>query len=182
MAVPATMTTLNLSGKYTQNKALSDDTEEILRLQGVSFMTRKALGMTTLTVTLTHTKDGDVEKVVTEQVLSGGVGASTEERILDWEARPYENKLFNKTTGKSKRVKLDEIEEEYLKGGWAPAAQEHGVISIWAEGVEVEWVTNAMWGLEEVNGEVRYVRRVHFTGPKGEKVQARIVFDYVGDA
>ena len=34
------------------------------------------------------------------------------------------------------------------------------------------------WGIENINGERRYTRHVDFTGPKGESVQTRLVFDY----
>ena len=35
-----------------------------------------------------------------------------------------------------------------------------------------------IWGFLEVNGERRYSRLVKFTGPKGEDIEARIVYDY----
>lgn len=35
-----------------------------------------------------------------------------------------------------------------------------------------------VWDVQEVNGENRYVRRIFFTGPKGEELTARQVFDY----
>ena len=34
------------------------------------------------------------------------------------------------------------------------------------------------WGIENINGERRHTRHVDFTGPKGESVQTRLVFDY----
>jgi hypothetical protein len=32
--------------------------------------------------------------------------------------------------------------------------------------------------MEEINGERRYVRHVHFTGPDGKIIKARLVYDY----
>jgi hypothetical protein len=32
--------------------------------------------------------------------------------------------------------------------------------------------------MEEINGERRYARHVDFTGPKGEEIKARLVYDY----
>lgn len=116
--------------------------EDILRLQGVSFMTRKAVGMATLTVTITHAKEGEVEKLVTVQTLT--IGQATEERPLDGVEREMENKLFGKTIAKSSRVKLEEIDDEYLKGPWAAASQEHGVFNIHGQGVDNPWVANAV--------------------------------------
>jgi hypothetical protein len=34
------------------------------------------------------------------------------------------------------------------------------------------------WGIQEINGERRYARNVKFTGPKGEDVEALLVYDY----
>jgi len=34
-----------------------------------------------------------------------------------------------------------------------------------------------IWGFEEINGERRHVKRVHFIGPKDEHIQARLVYD-----
>lgn len=35
-----------------------------------------------------------------------------------------------------------------------------------------------VWDIQEVDGERRYVKRIFFTGPGGEEVKARQVFDY----
>lgn len=87
MAAPANITTLNFSGKYnqvriletcdanicltyrsaTQNKVLSDNTDEILKLQGVSWAVRKAAGHASITVTLKHTTEDGVEKLFLKQ-------------------------------------------------------------------------------------------------------------------
>lgn len=38
--------------------------------------------------------------------------------------------------------------------------------------------TIKIWGFSEINGERRHIRLVHFTGPKGEEINARLVYDY----
>ncbi len=35
-----------------------------------------------------------------------------------------------------------------------------------------------IWGFATIDGEKRHVRRLHFTGPEGQIIQARIVYDY----
>lgn len=32
--------------------------------------------------------------------------------------------------------------------------------------------------MEDIDGERRYVRHVKFTGPKGEDIEARLIYDY----
>ena len=34
------------------------------------------------------------------------------------------------------------------------------------------------WGIENVNDERRYARHVKFLGPKGEDIEARLIYDY----
>ena len=35
-----------------------------------------------------------------------------------------------------------------------------------------------VWGFEQVNGEKRYTRHVHFVGPGGEIIDIRLVYAY----
>ena len=58
-------------------------------------MTRKAIALATLHVTLKHTTENGVETVTAEQALTGGVGANTEVRPLDWEEREIDDKIFS---------------------------------------------------------------------------------------
>ena len=136
MAVPSEMTTLNMSGKYfqvsshdrssshacidahLQNKVLSDDPDEILRLQGVSWYIRTIISYATIYQTLIHRTEDGVEKITVEQVLSGGAGASTEERDLDWVEREEDNKLYGSIVAKARRVQLKDVEIEYLRNGF----------------------------------------------------------------
>ena len=37
-----------------------------------------------------------------------------------------------------------------------------------------------VWGFKEVGGIRRYVRELRFTGPNGEKVSGRFMYDYLG--
>ena len=34
------------------------------------------------------------------------------------------------------------------------------------------------WGIENVSDERRYARHVKFLGPKGEDIEARLIYDY----
>ncbi|THH34032.1 hypothetical protein EUX98_g182 [Antrodiella citrinella] len=183
MAIPESMTTLNLSGKYIMNKTLSDDPDEILRLQGVSWFTRRAISMATIYQSMKHYKDdSDVEHLDIDQVLSGGVAASTELRTLDWKERETAHSLFGAVLGRSRRVKLQDLEDEYLKQGWLPSVETDGAIQGIAQSDTAKsgttWDSDQIFGLEEINGEKRHTRHIHFTGPGGESILARMVYDY----
>jgi hypothetical protein len=120
--------------KNLQNKALSDDTQEILRLQGISWLTRKAIALATVTLGVRHCKDdNNVEHIDTLPKITGGIPGKPEYRTLDWTLREDNDVIFGPILGKSRRVQLDEIDDEFLRNGWLPDTMEHGAINIYAE-------------------------------------------------
>ncbi|KAI9513039.1 hypothetical protein F5148DRAFT_1145635 [Russula earlei] len=182
MAAPESVTTLDLSATWVMNKTLSDDTDEILRLQGLSWFTRRAIGLATITLYVQHYKDDDgVERIDIDQRLTGGIPGTAENRILDWTFREHEDHLFGAVLGKSRRAKLDQVENEFLKNGWLPDTEEHGVINSYVKSDTPKsgttWIAEQIWGFEEINGERRYVRHIDFIGPENEHLQARLVYD-----
>ncbi|KAI0800864.1 hypothetical protein C8Q74DRAFT_450529 [Fomes fomentarius] len=187
MAAPAEMTSRDISGKFTMNKTLSDDSDEILRLQGVSWFTRKAISLATIYVTIKHYKDENgVEHIEADQTLTGGIKGTNEHRILDWTERTHEDHVFGPVLSKSRRVKLEEVEREWLKKDWLlDESLPDGLIIYTTAKSDTEksgttWTSEQVWGFEQVNGEKRYTRHVYFEGPKGEIVTIRLVYDYNG--
>jgi len=187
--------TVNIS----QNKTLSDDTDEVLRLQGVSWFTRRAIALSTITLYVRHYKGDDgVERIDIDQTLTGIPGTS-ENRILDWTFREHDDYLFGPVLGKSRRANVDEIENEFLGEGWLPDTVRDGVINSYVKSdtpkSNTSWIAEQVcrpfqhaclqnglpvqtWGFEQVNDERRYVRHVDFIGPENEHIQARLVYDF----
>ncbi|KAH9950448.1 hypothetical protein B0H21DRAFT_723399 [Amylocystis lapponica] len=173
MAAPAEMTTLDISGKFimvrnahllfattvSTEKSLSDSTDDILRLQGPP-----------------------VEHIDIDQTTSGGMSGTTEHRVLDNEERESSDYVFGAVKGRSRRLRLDELDNEFLRQGWLDDVGEHG--TVWTRAMSdtpksgTSWTAEQTWGFEDINGERRYARHVNFTGPKEEKIQARLVYDY----
>ncbi|KAJ8453845.1 hypothetical protein ONZ45_g3040 [Pleurotus djamor] len=184
MAAPADMNTLNISGKFWMNKTLSDDTADILYLQGVGWMTRKIIANASLHLTIKHFKDEEgVEHIDIEQVVAG-LTSTVENRVLDWTNRDHHDHVFGHVIGKSRRLKVEEIDDEFLKKDWLSDVVEHGAIESYVESDTPKsgttWIARQTWGFETINGERRYTRHIHFTGPKGEEKFARLVYDYDG--
>ncbi len=103
-------------------------------MQGVTWISRTAISYATVTLYVNHYKDENgIEHIDTDQTLTGGVPGTTEKRILDWTPRGHYDYVFGAVTGKSRRLKVDEIEDKFLKDGWLPDTQEHGVICSWIE-------------------------------------------------
>ncbi|KAI9460994.1 hypothetical protein BJY52DRAFT_1203673 [Lactarius psammicola] len=183
MAVPPDLTTLDLSGTWVMNKTLSDDTDEILRLQGVGWWMRSAIGLATVTLYVKHFKDeSGVEHIEIDQRLTGGIPGTFENRTLDWTPREHNDHLFGPVVGKSRRVKLDELDNEFLRKGWLQDTEQHGAINAYAQSDTPKsgrtWIAEQIWGFELVGDERRYVRHVDFLGPEGEHIQARLVYDF----
>ncbi|KAG5647600.1 hypothetical protein DXG03_008953 [Asterophora parasitica] len=188
MATPPSLTILDISGKYVMNKELSDkSTDQILTLQGVGWLKRKAITLGTVTLNVKHFKDDQgVEHVDIDQTLTGGIPGTTEKRTLTWTERENEDHLFGAVLGKSRRTKVDVLEDEFLKKNWTADTLEHGVIQSYVESNTPKsgttWIANQTWGVEEINGERRYTRHIKFTGPGGEDIECRLVYDYLGPA
>lgn len=168
MAVPADVTILDLSGKYylvrnivilnarnilihwlQQNKTLTDTgkMDDMLRLQGVSWMTRKIIGASSVTILLKHYKDdASVEHIDIDTKLTGGISGTREERTLWWKEREHEDHIFGSVLAKSRRVKADELDEPFLKTGWTPDTLEHGLVQSYAESNTAKsnttWIAN----------------------------------------
>ncbi|KAJ7169740.1 hypothetical protein C8R46DRAFT_896663 [Mycena filopes] len=183
MSVPADFTILDLSGKFTLNKSKSGETDKILALQGVSWIKRTAISVGTLTLAVKHYKDdAGIENVDIDQTLTGGIPGTSEKRLLSWTERPNEDHLFGAVIGKSRRCKVHELDEDFLKTGWTADTLEHGVIQSYVYSDTPKsgttWIANQTWGIQELDGERRYTRHIKFTGPKGEDIESVLVYDY----
>ncbi|KAL4967099.1 uncharacterized protein BDV14DRAFT_198196 [Aspergillus stella-maris] len=95
MAVPAEMTIATLSGQFVPNKALSDDADSSLALQGVPWLLRKGISLASPKFVLSQaTEDGTAVVSITVSGVGSGV---TEKRVLNWEPVEGKNPLFGKT-------------------------------------------------------------------------------------
>ncbi|KAF9244568.1 hypothetical protein BU15DRAFT_41808 [Melanogaster broomeanus] len=168
MAAPPNVTTKAMSGKFIMNKSLSDSADEILRLQGVSWFKRRAISVFTLTLSVKHTTDeAGVEHIDIDQTLSGGISGTSEDRILDWEERDDDDDIFGAVIGKSRRIAVEEVADEFLKKDWTQDTIDDGVVLAVARSNpsknKLTWTAEQTWGFSVVNGERRYVRHTTFT-------------------
>ena len=136
-----------------QNHTLSDSVDEILTLQGVSWLTRKIINNATITLYIEHYKDNGVERIDIEQTLTGGISASPEYRTLDWTFRKSQTSLFGPVTGRSRRIPVAEVTDEYLKSGWLPDVSRDDAIESYTEADKEKNV----WKSDMVSGSSRWV-------------------------
>lgn len=188
MAAPATLTTRDITGKYVLNAKLSDPNAigDILRVQSVSWVLRKAIALATVTLTIRHSFDeAGVEQIEVVNTLTGGIPGNTELSVLDWANRPHEDYVFGKVLGKSKRVDSPKtIEDPFLREDWHVSRDEkEGGVFLFRDESAVEsrrWTAEQVWGFAVLNGERRHVRRIRMTGTDKKAHHFRLVYDYLG--
>jgi len=95
----------------------------------MSWFKRRAVSVFTLTLIIKHhTDDTGVECIEIDEKLSGGIPGTSDNHILDFQERQYDD-VFGLYTLKTRRVPaLEEIEDEFLKTGWAEDTLADGVV------------------------------------------------------
>ncbi|GJJ13911.1 hypothetical protein Clacol_008168 [Clathrus columnatus] len=184
MAAPLDMTTENISGTFVMNKELSDDTDKILERQGVGWFLRTAIRLATITLHVNHYYKDGVEHIDIKQTLTGGIEGTEENRTIDWTERKHTDKLFGPVVSKSRRIKAEDLPNEYLSVGWLSEAVESGLIHSYVvsdkpEGSKGYWTAEQAWGFEIINEQKRHVRHVYFTSEE-EIIKAKLIYDYAG--
>ncbi|OSS49498.1 hypothetical protein B5807_06039 [Epicoccum nigrum] len=196
MAAPESANIKNLRGKWTMNKTLSDPFDPVLALQGIGWLTRKAIGAATVTLHVKHytLEDGTTVKIDIDQVLSGGLKGSVEERTLDWQWRGHTDFLFGTVKGHNRYTTLAAVQEEakgkgvteedakFLAEGWLKETEEGEVMESFVENEANKWTAWQIWGFAEIGGKRMYVRRIVVRKTdKGEFKRVRLVYDYTGE-
>ena len=131
-----------------QNKSLSDPrTDDILALQGVSWLTRLAIKFGTITLSVKHFKDENaVEHIDIDQTITGGIPGTRESRTLTWKEQEKNDHVFGYYIGKSRRVPVDELDVAFLKEGWSADTIEHGLVQSYVESDTAKsgtsWIAN----------------------------------------
>ncbi|KAF7551424.1 hypothetical protein G7Z17_g5019 [Cylindrodendrum hubeiense] len=184
MAAPMDKTIDNLTGRWILNKKLSDSSDPVLALQGIGFLTRKAINMASITLdfnqytappTPPNTSTDVFTYIDITQNLSGK--GDQESRCLDNTFREHSSGLFGIVKGKTTWVSLDEIDDEFLKRGWLVEG-EGKLIKTHVESKDNGWVATQVWGFKMVDGERRYCRNLAIT--KGDKrVLVQFVYDFI---
>jgi len=168
------------------NKTLSDDTDAVLALQGVSWMTRKAIAWATVTLHCKqYTTDDGHTHIDIDQTATGGIKGTSERRELDWTLRSHSDHLFGNLSGKSRWISIDnpEIPDEFLKEGWQEGEEENGGpngerhVESFVANEEKGWTAEQIWGFAIVDEKRYYTRRV--VVKKGEEtLRVRLVYNW----
>ncbi|ESA43767.1 hypothetical protein GE21DRAFT_140 [Neurospora crassa] len=197
MAAPANKTIGDLSGKWVMNKSLSSDVDPGLKLQNMSYLTRKLITSVTLTLDIKQFSappsppaDADssapaVIHIEIDQTGTGGMKGTSEKRCLDNVFRDHKDWLFGHVKGQTRWVtSSEEVEDAFLKSGWLEGEEEktgpNGETHVlsYVESYTDGWTATQVWGFKTIEGERRHVRNVVIA--KGsERVELQLVYDYL---
>ncbi|EMC95170.1 hypothetical protein BAUCODRAFT_157666 [Baudoinia panamericana UAMH 10762] len=177
MAVPSTVTMKDMSGTYVLNKTISDSATEMLKMQGIGFIIRQAVAFSTVTNTTSQYTDKDGKLHLDQKQVSTGGITNEEERTIDGEWHESANKIWGKVKGRSRMVKVSELDDDFLKEGWAQDCLEGEVLESVNESLSDTWKATVIFGFADVNGERKHVRRI--TCVKGNhREKMRQVWDW----
>lgn len=142
---------------------------------------RKAIALATVTIVVTQyedTEDPPRSHIDISQTATGGIKGTTELRTLDWVYRDHQDGIFGKLKGKSRWVKLGDVDDDaFLKEGWDDMEGEH--VQAYVESDGNGWTADQVWGFEVIDGVRRHAR--HVVVRKGDDwKQARLVYDWIG--
>lgn len=171
---------------HPQNKTLSDSSEPVLALQGVSYLVRKSIGFASISLDINQytappkppNEATDLYTHIDITQSASGLSSTQENRCLDNTFRDHSDWLFGSVKGRSQWVSVDDVEDEFLKKDWLAEGEGKNLIQSYVESQDNGWIATQIWGFQTINGERRYARHVLVT--KGDKrVQVRFVYDYV---
>ena len=146
---------------------------------------RKIIVNATITLTV-HEELGPPTTVKIEQVATGGIKGTTENRTLDWTPREHKDYLFGRVMGSSRWVKLDKLEPgrgleemDFLAADWEGGLDQEFIQS-YVENDEAGWIVNQIWGFQVIDGERRWARNL--VAKKDEKIlKEKLVYDWQGE-
>ena len=171
-----------------QNKSLSDSTDPALALQGIGWLTRKAVGLATITLVVkqyegppsppAEASAPPATHIEIDQIATGGLKGTSEKRCLDSTFREHSDWMFDTVKGRSAWVTPAEVEDAFLLKGWEPGSAEH-VLS-YVESIGNGWTATQIWGFQVVDGERRYCRNI-VVAKGSERVEMRLVYDYLAE-
>lgn len=199
MAAPPSVTIKNLTGNWIMDKDLSDDSEPVLSLQGVNWLTRKAIGKVSIGLKVVQTtKDNGIVNITIDQS-AAGLSGTREVRDLNWEKSEHSDHIFGTVNGRSRWINIENIKEplpddftytdeeiKFLSEGWIDSDSENGgpngerLIESFAVNTKDNWIARQIWGFAMVNGSRYYVRRTIVKQISGKKdaQRVRLVYSY----
>lgn len=177
-----------------QDKSQSGSLEPVLALQGIGWLTRKAVGMATFTLDVKQFNAPPAAPadpsgppachIEIDQLGTAGVKGTSEKRCLDNTFREHSDWLFGNVKGQSRWINLEDVDDDFLKAGFLDGDEEKGgpngekhIISH-VESLDKGWTATQIWGFKTVEGVRKYVRNV-VVAKGAERIELQLIYDWI---
>ncbi|KAJ5287935.1 hypothetical protein N7478_003621 [Penicillium angulare] len=197
MAAPLSKDVTNLTGTWRLNRKLSDDPEGLLALQGVPWITRKALRLASLSLQMTQSvsmsdassdgtsdgtntssdDDGFVTMLHVRQTVSPGSFNSDSSCPVNGQEQKLSLPIFGDIKMSLRYMNTSGIKDEVIRQQYEDGCPTKTVIDEDAVNLKMGWTAHVLWGFEIINGK-RYLTRNATSSRNDETVAARMVYDY----
>ncbi|KAJ5523887.1 hypothetical protein N7494_010537 [Penicillium frequentans] len=181
MSAPAHITLKNLDGQWVMNRTRSSEYDPLLKLQGINWLMRKVLNMTSVVLEVKEWEDPSdgFTHMDIDLKPTSGLPASQEKKVFDFKGTDSTHALFGKIRVSQGWANAKELNQEdhFLVEGMEEDMD--SFIHLKTEHLDHNTVTHQAWGFEEIEG-TRYHSR-HIVGKKGDEVvRVKLVYDYLG--
>ncbi|KAL4941565.1 hypothetical protein BDV06DRAFT_194252 [Aspergillus oleicola] len=108
MATPTDITFVNYNGSWTMDRNISDPTDPVLAMQGLSWFMRTTLSWVSVTLNAKQYPSADqpnqkqTQHIDVDNVVTGGVQGTSEQRVTDWSKREHSDAIFGRVQGQSR--------------------------------------------------------------------------------
>ncbi|KAE9365419.1 hypothetical protein N431DRAFT_430924 [Stipitochalara longipes BDJ] len=136
--------------------------------------------MATITLTITQTVDSTTgnTQLDIESKPNGGLPGTMEKRVLDWAPVTLNHALLGNIRGRSRWCKLSDLDAPFLRDGWEEGTDE--VIHFYTQHLDDKrLVTQQVMGFVVIDGVRHHARRVLVTKGEKERLEAKIVYNYI---
>lgn len=107
MATPTDINFTNYNGSWTMDRNISDQTDPVLAMQGLSWFMRTTLAWVSVTLNTKQYQspdnpDKNIQHIDVDNIVTGGVQGTSELRITDWKKREHNDTIFGRVEGQSR--------------------------------------------------------------------------------
>ncbi|KAJ6028357.1 hypothetical protein N7540_003933 [Penicillium herquei] len=193
MAAPLSKDITNLEGTWHLNRKLSDDPDQMFALQGVPWITRKALRFANLSLQISQSVSfsdvssdsatesssedgGSVTTLHVRQTVTPGSFNSDSSCPVNGLYQDMTVPIFGDIKMKLQYVGTDDVKNDLMRQSFEDACASKMVIDEGAENPKMGWSAHVLWGFENINGKRYFTRNVR-TWKKDEIVVVRMVYD-----
>ncbi|KAJ8606120.1 hypothetical protein MRB53_041196 [Persea americana] len=175
------------SAKWIMNTTLSDPHDDVLAVQGVGYLKRKAIGMATVTVVNSCSKDAEGHHIVHSASSASGIPGASEKLVINGKPHASDHSVYGSIITTPSLKKPSEIEDPFLTENLLPDSfdDEGKALFVASESDKSKnkngpWTAEVTSGYMTIDGTKRWVRLNHFKCPaKGMDKKIRLVYDFV---